>query len=637
MSMYRQMWLAIIVSTLLAFAGGLLASTFNARSYLSEQLSSKNNDNAAALALALGQQNPTQAMIELNVAALFDTGHYELIRVVDAQGAVVAERKAANTIRNVPAWFIGALPLSVTPGQAQISSGWNQLGTLTIVSSSNYAYQSLWKIALQLALALTVSGLLGGFLGALTLRRLREPLKRVIDQANAISDRRFMLIDAPDVPELKQLALAMNSAVTRLKGMFAEESQRLELLRITANYDPLTGLANRTFFLVQLLDMIDTGKAAGGSLLLVRVANFSANRERLGQPAANELLKLFAETLRQFATQTKGVAARLGEAEFALLLPREVDTRATALNLLQTLVDSGSLLVDKVPLAHIGTARLLHGQDIAGLLAQASQALSAAESQGGNAIREATASQDASTTSVAHETAQQVSTALEQRKTRLASRPVFDLKGNVVHQQCPLELKLDGTDNWQEVNQFTQVAEMFQLTPLMDVTALRLGLEKLENEPSLPGVSIGLSAHSLREENFRQRLLTLIKSHPRAAPRLWLEVPEADVLKHSLALPAFIADAHKAGCRVGLTQFGRHFSHSDSLHDFGLDFLKVDSSFIRGIQYSADNQVFLKSLSAAAHKMGMQVYAEGVIDRAELAALGEAGFDGASGTVVKDA
>ena len=47
MSMYRQLWLAIVVSTLLALTGSLLASLLSARSYLETQLSMKNTDNAA--------------------------------------------------------------------------------------------------------------------------------------------------------------------------------------------------------------------------------------------------------------------------------------------------------------------------------------------------------------------------------------------------------------------------------------------------------------------------------------------------------------------------------------------------------------------------------------------------------------
>jgi EAL domain-containing protein (putative c-di-GMP-specific phosphodiesterase class I) len=87
---------------------------------------------------------------------------------------------------------------------------------------------------------------------------------------------------------------------------------------------------------------------------------------------------------------------------------------------------------------------------------------------------------------------------------------------------------------------------------------------------------------------------------------------------------------------VGLKHFGRHFNQADAVHDLGLDFLKVDSSFIRGLQFSADNQIFLKGLAVAAHKMGVQVLAEGLIDRAELAALQTAGFDGVAGPAIKD-
>ena len=52
MSMFRQLWLAIIASTLMALAGSLLVSMLSARAYLESQLSIKNTDNAAALALS---------------------------------------------------------------------------------------------------------------------------------------------------------------------------------------------------------------------------------------------------------------------------------------------------------------------------------------------------------------------------------------------------------------------------------------------------------------------------------------------------------------------------------------------------------------------------------------------------------
>ena len=75
MSMYRQLWLAIIASMFLALVGGLLASMLSARGYLESQLSMKNTDNATALALSLSQSNPDPITVDLVVASLFDSGH----------------------------------------------------------------------------------------------------------------------------------------------------------------------------------------------------------------------------------------------------------------------------------------------------------------------------------------------------------------------------------------------------------------------------------------------------------------------------------------------------------------------------------------------------------------------------------
>lgn len=635
MSMYRQLWLAIILSTLLALLGGLLASTLNARSYLSEQLSSKNSDNAAALALALSQQNADAVMVELTVAALFDGGHYELIRVVDPLGKTIVERTAPAHASSAPDWFVKALPLSATPGKAQISNGWKQLGTLTLVSTSRFAYQSLWKNVLQLVAALALSGLVAGYLGTLILRRLREPLERVIDQATAISDRRFELIEVPNVPELRQLAIAMNSTVTRLKGMFAEEAQRLEVLRITANYDAVTGLANRTFFLVQLLDALDSEEAAEGSLLLLRLADFSRQSQRLGPAASQDRLKAFAGVLAQHAAGAHGVAARIGESDFALLLPSQTNAEEVAQSLLSALARTRATGDAEGPAAYIGIGRLQRGQDIAGLMAQASTALAAAEAGGSDTIR-VSARAESTGPDTAEETAQALRRALEQGRVRLASFPVQDSRGELVHRECRLELKLDEAGDWEAANRFRHVSESFHLSSLIDLTAANMALEKLRSQPGLADLALQLSAHSLHDTGFHASLMDLLRKNPALASRLCLEMPEADAVMDISTFRTFVTEARKNGSRIGLNHFGRYFSHAGVLHDLGLDFVKVDSSFIRGLQYSTDNQVFLKGLASVAHKMGMKVYAEGVIDRAELAALDGTGFDGAAGPAIRE-
>ena len=157
MSMYRQLWLAIIVSTLLALCGGLLASLLSARGYLESQLSIKNTDNATALALSLSQSNPEAVMADLVVASLFDRGHYELIRITEPGGKPMTERVAPMGDLGVPDWFVKLLPIHAEPGVAQINNGWKQFGTVTLVSHSRFAYGALWKSAYEMVLALTAS------------------------------------------------------------------------------------------------------------------------------------------------------------------------------------------------------------------------------------------------------------------------------------------------------------------------------------------------------------------------------------------------------------------------------------------------------------------------------------------------
>ncbi|MBK8525184.1 MAG: hypothetical protein IPL58_14805 [Betaproteobacteria bacterium] len=179
----------------------------------------------------MSQKQPDAIDIELTAAALFDSGNYELVRVTDPEGKTIVERRAAAGDFDAPEWFVRRFPITASLGEAQICSGWKQVGTVHLVSHSRFAYRALWSSTLEMIAALSLAGLVGGYLGALVLRRLRQPLNAVIGQARAISERRFITIEEPDVPELKQLATAMNATVTRLKDMFEEEAGWLETVR----------------------------------------------------------------------------------------------------------------------------------------------------------------------------------------------------------------------------------------------------------------------------------------------------------------------------------------------------------------------------------------------------------------------
>lgn len=629
MSMYRQIWLALILTTLLSLVGALLASTLSARSYLEEQLRMKNADNAASLALSLSQRKVDAMEIELAVAALFDNGHYESINVVDPRGNEIAARTANSTEFDAPRWFVHAIPLFSAPGKAQISNGWNQVGTITVVSNNRFAYKTLWESTMQMVGALALAGLLGGWLGTLILRRIKQPLNAVIAQAQAIAQRHFVTTPESKVPELRHLTAAMNSTVLLLKKMFADEANRLETVRQEANSDPLTGLSNRSYFMAQLLAAVETEDSQAGTLLLIRIANLADINKRLGRAATDDFLKTVAEVLSTCAQMVpNALAARLNGADFGMILPF-TEPQPVADNLLKALVVATSAYVREGPVAFIGAGKFSYGLNLGTLMTQVDAAVAGAEADGVDVVRDAAVLDIDEAPRSNDQWLKLIRQAVEQRETKLGSYPVADFAHHLVHSECPLRLMF-GND-WLPAGRFLPIAERLGLSSTLDAIAIALGVEELNANANLAGLAINLSARSLEDNAFRTNLRDLLLSNPAASKRLWLEVPENGAYAHFDAFTTFCSQLSGTGCRLGLEHFGRQFSQVGLLHDLNLDYLKVDASFIRDIKTNPGNQAFLKGLIGIAHNIGLKIFAEGVSTRDELDTLAILGFDGATG------
>ena len=227
--------------------------------------------------------------------------------------------------------------------------------------------------------------------------------------------------------------------------------------------------------------------------------------------------------------------------------------------------------------------------------------------------------------------------ALDKQWVRLISFPVVEFGGKLSHRECPLRLMFDEKGEWLTAGQFLPIAERLRLTPALDLAAATLALHELESHPELPGLAINLSPASVAEADFCDKLAALLAAHRQSATRLWLEVAENGALTHLPMFREFCLKLKPFGCRIGLEHFGHQFSQIGLLHELGLDFLKVDSSFVRGIDSNPGNAAFLKGLSSIAHGIGLQVLAEGVATQAEFEALKALGFDGATGPAVKEA
>lgn len=634
MSLFRQIWLAVIAATIIAFTGSFLASMLTARNYLEHQLAVKNGDNASTLALSMSQQDKDPVTVELQLAAVFDSGQYASVRLIDPEGKVMIERTSPPLAGNVPDWFIQVFPIKSEPGIAQVSSGWTQFGTVQLISHSHFAYQELWDGGIKLLIWFLVGGCLMGLLGMRFLGRIKRPLDAVVGQAQAISERRFISIPVPSVPELKSVASAMNAMVERIKAMFAEEAARLEKVRREATLDSLTGLANRAFFMNQLAATLnDDDMPPSGSLLILRIADLGGINKRAGRDKADEVLRRIATAFNEQVAETpRAAAARLNGADFALLLPGITDPENAAeqlLKVLREICDAG--LIDQTQIGHVASAQYSHGEAIGHLLSHLDSALARAEAQ--SPLCWCRAENNCDHRAISNtDWRRLLEGAIETQRLRLIDFPVTGNGGRLLHLECPLRLQADEGGEWLAAGSFMPMASRLSMTSELDLAATRLALERIKT--GAEAVAVNLSGESILNVSFRNRLQAMIASHKDIASRLWLEVSENGAFRHFDEFHAFCDQLRPLGCRLGIEHFGHQFSEIERLQGIGLDYLKIDGSFIRAIDTQSGNQSFLQGLCSMAHNLGLTVIAEGVQTPAELAILPELGFDGATGPAI---
>ena len=640
MSLIKQLWLAIIVVITIAFGGSMVVSVLSARHYLEQQLQVKNIDNATALALSLSQLTKDPVMIELQVSAQFDAGHYRFIRIVSPTGQVLVERAFTGQQQGAPVWFTKMIPIQALPGQAQIQDGWKQYGTVMLASHEQYVYASLWEGTLELLLWFVIGSVAAGLVGRLAIRMITRPLGDVVRQAEAVSERRFLRIDEPATPELRSVVRAMNSMADRLKALFSEETTRLEVLRQKVNFDALTGLASRKHFMSQLRErLIGDGFSDQGSLLVLRLNDLDALNSQLGHQRTDELLQQLGTVLNQSAQGHVGhLTGRLRGGEFAVVCPTNSSPVQAATELHQRLTRDWLANWDvQVPdLFHLAAVPYQRDEAVGDLLSRADEALARAAVMKPNSWYAADAADVGSgrTVRTAEQWRHLLTEAVAGGKLKLTFYPVIGSDTRVaLHREGVIRLQIDDAGTLLPAGDFMPMAAQLHQSASVDLQVVKLAIVHLRATPG--HIAVNLAAETIADFNFRRELQQLLQANPDLCKRLLLEVTEYGVFKQFDAFRDLVNTVKPMGCRVGIEYFGQQFAVSNKLSDLGLDYIKVDPSYLHEIAQNPGNQEFLKGLCNMARNFGIVVIALGVESDDDLPLLASLGFDGVTGPGVK--
>ncbi|MES2499732.1 MAG: EAL domain-containing protein [Pseudomonadota bacterium] len=636
MSLNKKLWLAIVYILILASGGSFMLSTLFSKYYLEEQLQIKNIDNATSLALSISQMQKDSATLNLLISAQYDSGHYRYIGLFDANDNILIERMNTHSETKAPEWFTKLFPIKPQIGVAEIQDGWSQFATLKLESNVNFAYDTLWKSTLLIALWSTIIGLLSCYVGSQMIQRIMSPLKDVINQATAIAERRFITIQEPETSEFKAVVSAMNSLSNRIKNTLYEESAQLEKLQHQAHFDAISGLMNHDYFIQNMDAHISREEEFDrGVLVVFRLTNLAKIDQTLGYQETNIFLKLIGNTLENACKSQTLIAGRLSGSDFGIFSNSPTDAYLLG-NQIKNLLEKISNISQTKLVSHFAiiTTQVTKQDAAMKLVALADSVLDKISTSQDNILHVINQDDVANHHNVSEsEWRTLLNSALDAKRLKLEHYPVVNQLGELIHHESPVRLQLVENEKWFCAGEFIAWATQLHLMRRVDELVIEVAINLLANGADPIGINI--SAEAVCDVNFINKAIKLIKANASIAHRLYFEVPEQGAFDHFDAFKSFCKQLKKLGCNVGVEHVSSRISRLGELHDVGLDYVKIDASIIRGIDSNEANKTLLKGICMIAHSIGVLALAEGVQTLHEIAALKLIGIDGMTGPGIK--
>ena len=181
------------------------------------------------------------------------------------------------------------------------------------------------------------------------------------------------------------------------------------------------------------------------------------------------------------------------------------------------------------------------------------------------------------------------------------------------------------------------VLEPRQFLPLAERSGLIVAIDRWMAEQAIELAATGrpaeinLSAVSICDEELPADLAQALERAGAGAANVVFEITETAAIEHIDAARDFVDRLSRLGCRFALDDFGTGFGSLTYLRNLPVQYLKIDSVFVRDLIASPQDQRMVQSIVAMAGQFGLRTVAEGVEDLETLAMVRELGVDLAQG------
>ncbi len=446
---------------------------------------------------------------------------------------------------------------------------------------------------------------------------------------------------APGTSDVLALATSFSDVCVAALALYARRTAHK--LRDTAFTDHLTGLPNRRLFLDRLTHRIAQASRRPASrfgVLFLDLDDFKLINDSLGHEAGNEVLQRVARRLER-CIRAADTVTRWGGDEFVLLLDEVVDRDAAevvARRIHESFETDLEIAGHRVQLStSIGIAvGTEHDTDPEGLVAQADTAMYGAKGEGKGRLEVFDRSMhERARTRLALET--DLGRALERAEFLLHYQPIVSLENGSMRAMEALVRWRHPDRGLLAPGHFIEVAEDTGLIEQIGSFVLREACQALAawrvRYPAAERLSVGVnvSARQLARTAFVDEVASICKELELPPGRLNLEITETMLVENADLALRSLKRLREVGVEISIDDFGTGYSSLHYLHQFPVQSLKIDRSFVAALGADPRNSAIIRAVVALAQELGIRTVAEGVEYASQRSVVHELGCDLAQG------